>query len=517
MKILMAAAENGSFRGGKVGGIADVIRDIPPALAATGQQVDVVVPGYGILAEQNNAVLISTISVIFAGQAQQVSVYQAASNETEQITQWIFEHPIFSMCGSGKVYCNDPDSRPFASDATKFAFFSAAVATAVIDGLFGTVDVLHLHDWHTATVLVLREFDARFQALQSIHCVYTIHNLALQGIRPFGDDQSSLNSWFPQLIINDQRVTDPRFPNCYNPMRAGISLSNKVHAVSPSYVAEIVQPSAPQLGFSGGEGLHETLCQAAKEQRLYGILNGCEYPKQITKKLSFNKLIDLVQNEILNVIADKPLTDQSLLIALTRLTQLSVKRVAPSMLVTSIGRVTTQKLQLLQQIMPNGETALEHILTTLGHDGVFIMLGSGNSALENFLTRIAAHHCNFIFIKGYFDCLPEQLYRSGDLFLMPSSFEPCGISQMLAMRAGQACLVHAVGGLKDTVIHNQTGFVFNGDTPLQQAENMVDCFAEALHIQQTEPIKWQQIKQQAKKARFLWQDAAQQYLQLLYR
>ena len=104
-----------------------------------------------------------------------------------------------------------------------------------------------------------------------------------------------------------------------------------------------------------------------------------------------------------------------------------------------------------------------------------------------------------------------------DLFLMPSSFEPCGISQMLSMRAGQPCVVHAVGGLKDTVEHAVTGFVFDGNSPAEQATNFVSCVQNALSIKLNKPAQWEKICSNAAGQRFSWEVAATTYIQKLYR
>ena len=99
---------------------------------------------------------------------------------------------------------------------------------------------------------------------------------------------------------------------------------------------------------------------------------------------------------------------------------------------------------------------------------------------------------------------------------MPSSYEPCGISQMLAMRDGQPCLVHQVGGLKDTVIDGVNGFVFAGDSVPEQVDNLVLSCLKAIELKLNNPIQWQHICQQAQKARFLWKDPVSQYLENLY-
>jgi len=522
MKILMAAAENDALPRGKVGGIGDVVRDIPLALAKICQEVDVVMPGYGSFSKLSGAQHITSLDVMFGGQLQSVDIFKISlehspNKSSNKVTQWVIEHPIFAIGGIGEIYCDDPSDRPFASDATKFALFSAAVAKAIISDVFGTIDVIHLHDWHTAMVSVLRAYDPEYQQLKAIKTVYTIHNLALQGIRPIDGDESSLKAWFPYLPFDDNQINDPRYHNCYNPMRSGINLSDKVHAVSPTYAKEILSPSNVEHGYFGGEGLENDLRYAADKGRLHGILNGCEYHDKVNVRLDFNDLMKLSEKEVIKWIADKPLADNAHLISITRIKQLADKKHKKQPLVlTSIGRITDQKVRLFQQVMPNGETALEHLLKILSDDGVFILLGSGDNKLEGFLTHIASTKSNFIFLKGYSEPLSESMYKSGDLFLMPSSFEPCGISQMLSMRAGQPCLAHSVGGLSDTIIHNQNGFTFNGDTPLQQAENMLSCFQSVLDKKQRKPKYWDTISTNALQSRYLWSDVANDYIKYLY-
>ena len=108
------------------------------------------------------------------------------------------------------------------------------------------------------------------------------------------------------------------------------------------------------------------------------------------------------------------------------------------------------------------------------------------------------------------------MYKLGDLFLMPSSFEPCGISQMLAMREGQPCLVHGVGGLADTVIDNETGFVFHGDSPASQASALLVRLGQVLELRNS-AAAWQAVCKSAAEARFSWDSAAEAYEAHLYR
>lgn len=518
MNILMVAAENDALDKGKVGGIGDVVRDIPAALAEFDHQVNVLIPGYQFFSRQSGARVIGTVKVHFAGREEMVGVFQVmAKSPVAGVTQWVLEHPLFGAGGVGKIYCDDPPDRPFATDASKFALFSLAVAQAIKDGIFGQLDVIHLHDWHAAMVAFLRRFHPEYGVLAGIRTVYSIHNIALQGIRPFANNSSSLTAWYPGVHFHAEEICDPRYRDCINPMRVGINLCDKVHAVSPNYVQEIVRPSDPERGFFGGEGLEDDLQRADAEQRLAGILNGADYNEPIPAPLAAPRLLELCQNELLVWMAAKPQAESTHLIAQHRLAEWrSSKKRQSGMLLTSVGRITDQKALLLRQALPSGQSALDLMLARLADRGRLILLGSGDAELESFLTKVASRNSNFLFLKGYSESLGQHLYSSGDLFLMPSSFEPCGISQMLAMRAGQPCLVHEVGGLRNTVQNDINGFSFNGDSLVQQAENLITRLEEVLQLEKDDPAKWKAIRTAAAQARFLWSDAAQAYKQLLY-
>lgn len=129
MKILMAAAENDAIPGGKVGGIGDVVRDIPLALAAAGHQVDVVIPAYGAFSRVPGAERAGVLRVMFLGRPETVEIFEVpAKTHSDQVTLWALEHPLFAVGGAGQIYCDDAGERPFATDASKFALFSVAVA-----------------------------------------------------------------------------------------------------------------------------------------------------------------------------------------------------------------------------------------------------------------------------------------------------------------------------------------------------------------------------------------------------
>ena len=188
----------------------------------------------------------------------------------------------------------------------------------------------------------------------------------------------------------------------------------------------------------------------------------------------------------------------------------------PKHVLTSIGRLVGQKVSLFLEDMPDGRTAIETVLDDLGKDGVFIVLGNGEKYYEERMTYIAERAENLLFLCGYSESVALPLYRTGSLFLMPSSFEPCGISQMLAMRSAQPCVVHGVGGLKDTVEDERTGFVFDGITTQDQASGFIASVRRALNVKTEENDRWQRICIRAASARFSWEKAARQTIEQLY-
>lgn len=502
--VWLVASENGAFPGGKVGGVGDVVNDLPLALAAKGVRVRVITPSYGKFHRLHGSMLFRKITVKFARRRYVATVYQVPVTNSP-VAQFVIEHPLLSPNGPGQIYVSDEPDRPFATDAAKFAFFNAAVA-AWVNSSQSPPDVLHLNDWHTGLIPALREFGDDDAPLKSVRVVFTIHNLAYQGIRPFEGDKSSLQAWFPDLLLHASVLRDPRYDNCVNFMVTAIRLADGINTVSESYAQEIQRPSDPSTGFSGGEGLEGELATAYQQGRLVGILNGCMYPEKTEQPLAWTGLLQQIalRREIMNTnrppaewIAEK-------------------EKKQPRNLLLSIGRVADQKVPLFLEPVKGHATALQAILDDCGPDTLFIMLGSGEKELEERFVEIARTSSNFLYLRGYVEDLPALLYASTNLFLMPSSFEPCGISQMLSMRAGQPCVVHAVGGLKDTVEDLVTGFVFDGASPEDQAENFVASVRTAISIKQDEPKRWQAICANARRQRFSWGLSADTYIERLY-
>lgn len=508
----MVAAENDALPKAKVGGVADVVRDCPIALAKEGITVDVVIPDYGateLLRGES-----TSLYVPFAGNREKITLTRVVSKQLG-VTQWVVTHPLFSE-HQGDVYCNDDDGRPFATDATKFALFNASVCEALLVNALTKPDVIHLHDWHSACVAVLLKFNLRFLDFKQTHLVYTVHNIALQGIRPFKNDTSSFEAWFDSLNYDGQQLCDPRYPHCFNPMRSAINLADKVHLVSETYATEVLLSSEPQRGFFGGEGLEVDLQQAASINKVVGILNGCEYPEdQPQSKPCLSELYQAIESSLFSWMAKSEQLHSSYYIAHQRLRSF-ITHPNTGALVTSVGRLTDQKVLLLCQ-PHEGQLVIDALCRELSvKQGRLIMLGSGDTKLEQVMSEAMARNPNLLFLKGYGHKVGELLYQLGDLFLMPSSFEPCGISQMLAMREGQPCVVHQVGGLKDTVTHLANGFSFNGDSLTAQSHALISCFSQALTIRQNNGQQWQGIVTNAKKARFTWHKSAKEYISKLY-
>lgn len=521
MHILMLSAENGALPEAKVGGMGDVVGQIPIALADAGCRVTVLTPSHGFLHTLPGACRIGTVEFMFRGYRQQAGLFQVPSRSPqERIRHLVVQHPDLNawdpVTAEHRVYVHDPPDRPFATDASRFALFCAAAATAAIRNEPAPVDILHLHDWHTAFVLILRKFDPHFDALRRMRAVFSIHNLALQGIRPLRGSDSSLEAWFPGLRYDWLDVSDPHLPDCINAMAAGIRLADVIHSVSPTYAEEILRPSRKPV-FYGGEGLEAALQHAAASGALIGILNGCAYPNEYTpRKMEYVQMLNLFKSALLQWAGRRETLPAAFFIAHARLLELERRNKRPETILTSVGRVVPQKVQLLTATGSDPRPGLESILLRLGRSGCLFLLGAGDPEYEQFLTRLSSRHDNFIFLNGYSDQCARALYANSDLFLMPSSFEPCGISQMLAMRDGQPCVVHAVGGLKDTVRDGVNGFCFSGQTLEEQVDNFVRTTMAAVSLKQDAPDKWQNICEQAAGSRFLWAHTARQYLDKLY-
>ena len=420
---------------------------------------------------------------------------------------------LFSPLGPGKVYAQRKGEAPFEADANKFALFGS-LAASWIDAQVELPAVVHLHDWHAGFYCLMREFAPGHSSLRAIPTVLTIHNIAYQGVRPLRGHASSLEGWFPGLPYQPEIVGDPHSRDCVNPLALAARTADRVATVSPTNATEIVHSSNPETGFVGGEGLERVLAERARRGALLGILNGCDYPPR-QRRPGWARIVATARAALEAWSAAAPANAREVHeLAARRLEALPKRR--PGIVMTSVGRIVDQKMRLFLASIGNARAAIEQILEELGRHGVLLLLGSGDAKLEARILAIAARQPRLVFLSGYSEPLADMLYSGGDLFLMPSSFEPCGISQMLAMRAGQACVVHGVGGLNDTVEHGETGFVFRGDTVTGQAQAFVASTARAVALRANDRPAFDAIARRAAAKRFDWDKAARQTREVLY-
>ena len=509
--ILFVAAENDGIIGCKAGGIGDVVRDAAQALGQKGYRVSIVTPAYGRLHLPVDK--LADVEFPFEGHLQQGELYEIEGRvPTPNVRHYVL-HSSYIKAGnlSGGIYNDDGPTDPFYTDAIKYAAFCTAVNQLILEDYFKQIDCLHLHDWHATFALVLKEYHPQFAALKAIRTVFTIHNIEYQGIRPFNYGNSSLQKWFPNLNYDEAKLVDPNYKDCFNLMAIGIRLADAIQVVSPSYAQEVLLPSK-RPEFIGGEGLEKDLLIAKKEGKLYGILNGADYEK-INTRIDQTELQNTLLLETFNWIQKSKNLPQSAFHAKQCAKLVKQFKQKPSIVLTSVSRLVDQKFYCWK----NDQTSLKKILDILEEkNGLYILLGSGLEVYENLFKQISEQYKCFVFLNGYSEKAANALYAGGNLFMMPSSFEPCGISQLLSMRDGQPCLVHSIGGLKDTVRHKKTGFQFDGKTMIEKDLNMVKVFEEALTIFFKKPKTWNKISKSAAKERFLWEDAVEQYLTKLY-
>ncbi|WP_335964701.1 glycogen/starch synthase [Galbibacter sp. PAP.153] len=506
---LFVCAENDAIPNCKAGGMGDVVRDVPRQLAANNDTVHIVTPSYGRL--HQGGIKKCNLRFKYRGMVQEAILYQVpGKKEMANIAHYVIDHPAIVSGDIAHIYFNDPE-QPFYTDACMFSLFCTAVAQAIKQGVFGGLQIMHLHDWHTSLLLFLKEFHPEYKLLQNIRCVYSIHNLAIQGIRPFDKNHSSLKAFYPDIDYDESRLKDPRYHDCINLMALGIRFADAVHTVSPSYKEDIQKPSNPPV-FIGGEGLEEDLKEADKQGRLFGILNGCNYRN--INRVRKNELYRNSLRYIFKWLQEPNKKYKADFLAHTGDKIAMLREQKPDFMCVSVARLTEQKFFFYK----NNPRVLEQILQVLKkRNGVYIVLGTGAPEYEQLLRNISYENENFIFINGQSEEIIDSLYYESDLYLMPSLFEPCGISQMLAMRNGQPCLVHATGGLKDTVEHMKTGFSFGGITLEEKNREFINVFEDAVDLFFEDKEIWKHISKVAKNKRFSWEKSVREYYKDLYR
>ena len=507
---LFVSAENDAIENCKAGGMGDVVRDVPRQISKVGDRVHVVVPSYGRV-HKDGGTLKKRLNFNLRGIVYTAEVYELIpKKEYKNIFHYAIHHPEIEAGDIAHIYHNDPE-QPFYTDAIKFFIFCTAVAEATKTGVFGDIDIVHLHDWHTSTMLFLRMYHPAYKNLQKPRFVYSIHNLAIQGIRPFDNNYSALSTWFPDVSYDPEQLMDRRYQDCVNLMAVGIRLADAVHTVSPSYKEDVLLPSSPPE-FIGGEGLEVDLNAADEEGRLFGILNGCNYEN--IRTVERNQIYKNTIRAIFKWLQQESKKYKADFLAHTGEKVVDLLAQRPSFICSSVARLTEQKFYFFKR-SPQAFVEVLKILEEI--DGIFMLLGTGAPEYEKLFREMSYEHKNFIFTNGQSEDVIDSIYLESDLYFMPSLFEPCGISQMLAMRNGNPCLVHGTGGLRDTVHHMKTGFVFDGETYDEKIDNMLSGLREAVDVFQHDKPRWESIQKEAEKARFTWENSVNQYYRDLYK
>lgn len=468
MKIVMAAAECVPFV--KAGGLADVMGALPKALVEIGCEVTVVLPKYSLIPQeyQKEFTLGEEVEVPFKGKNHRCRIF---SYELQGVDYIFIENDAYF---DRDLIYRQPD------DHTRFAFFSRAVLAAV-ETQRAQTDILHLHDWHTALIPFLMEKDPRYEAMnKKIKTMLTIHNLQFQG-----------NS--PKSVLTEEYEMDGAYyedgtaewKGYFNILKTGILFADQVTTVSPTYRDEI-------LTARYGEGL-ETFLQE-KGESLVGILNGLDTE-------FYNPATDLViEMEYDETSMEGKAVNKR---AVQKRFKLPVRGDIP--LLAVVSRLTKQKgMDVLQELLPK---------LLKEKDVQFILIGSGDEEVAQLFKSLAAEFpgkaATYI---GFDEDLAHLLYAGADIFLMPSHFEPCGLSQLISMHYGTVPVANKTGGLKDTVVEydvaSQTGNGFLSD--FSANESFAGALERALELYQN-PEHWEIIKRNGMQLDSSWKRSAEIY------
>jgi len=468
----MVASEVHPFA--KTGGLADVLGALPRALAKLGHEVDVVMPRYrGISAGSS----IGPVTATLGGQTDTVDVSAVTADGVR--TVFISHASYFE-----REYLYGAPSRDYPDNPERFAFLcQAALTWAASTGL--AYDIVHAHDWQAGLVpfLTARTWHAGARPAT----IFTIHNLAYQGIFDA--------SWLPRLGLGWEvmHVNALEFWNRISFLKAGIMFARVITTVSPRYAEEIQRP---ELGF-GFDGILR-----ARSADLVGILNGIDYDQwnpehDVNLPMPFNA----------SKMGGKAAAKRRLLEAFG-LPSTSETRRRP--LVAMISRMVEQKgFDLLDDVLD--------VLPALA--AVFVLLGSGDPRFEERWRDLAARHPGRVGVRiGFDDGLAHLVEGGADIFLMPSRFEPCGLNQMYSLRYGTVPVVHATGGLYDTVhdVDEQSergsGFTFAEYGPVP----MLAALGRSLVMFENRSA-WRRIQKAGMLEDFSWDASAREYVKVYER
>lgn len=455
----------------KTGGLADVSSSLPEALAALGHTVSIITPLYSSIDRDACGVTFTgqVVDVILAGRLIQFGVYFAQTSGGVKV--YLLEnHDLFSREG---IYGTRDGA--YGDNHLRFAFFCASVFE-VVKRFNLAVDVLHCHDWQSGLVPLFN----RLKMQNRYRTVMTVHNMGYQGT-------------FPGVVAPEIGIPwDIYTPDCVefwgqvSFLKAGLVYSDRVTTVSPRYAREVL---SPEMGY-GMDGILRSL-----GHRFSGILNGVDYTQWNPATDPFTVAHYSADN------MEGKSENRASLLAEFGLTE----KGGP--LYGVVGRLAYQKgYDLLAGIIPD----------IVAQNGMLVVLGTGERAVEEMIQSAAAGFPDSVSVRlGYSEQLAHMIEAGSDFFLMPSRYEPCGLNQMYSLRYGTIPIVHAVGGLDDTVIdvgsnpEHGTGIKF---TPFEFGA-FQDAVRRAGELFRT-PALLNQVRLRGMALDFSWKNSAARYAEL---
>jgi starch synthase len=477
MKVLHVAAE--VFPLVKTGGLADVVGALPQALIAQGADVRLLLPGLPAIAD---AVLSSKkVCEIGAAFGAGRVTLRKAQLPYSHVPVYVVDAPYLYRRGGSPYQASDGSE--WADNLQRFGLLgwvAAHIAAGELDTAW-TPDVVHAHDWHAAMACAYMASHPPTMAAS----VFTVHNLAFQGIFPQTDFHLL---GLPSRFMAPQAL---EFHSQLSFMKAGLKFANRVTTVSPTYATEIATPEF-------GCGLEGVIRGRGKD--VSGILNGVD-------GVVWNpeKDLGLARCYSMEELDGKALCKK----ALQQEMKLDVRADAP--LFGVVSRLTSQKgLDLVLAALPS----------VLKRGGQLVLQGNGEPALEEAFRVAAIQFPRQVAVKiAYDEALAHRIIAGADALLVPSRFEPCGLTQLYALRYGTLPVVRHVGGLVDTVADasdaalaadKATGFMFDVATGTA-LEHALD---RTMTLYEKQPAKWNQMMLRAMQQEFSWDVAAKSYLDL---
>ncbi len=470
MRVLFLAAEAEPFV--KVGGLADVAGSLPEALRALGHDVRLAIPGYGAIDWlRYQPALRTRLDLPHANGAQTAEIYETQSGGT----------PVFLVTGppipkDGRIYGGG-----IGEDAPKFIFFSLA-ALFSCQALGWKPDVLHANDWHTGTAVEWLVTEGRQNDFfRSVATVISIHNLRYRG-----EGSGRFLAEYRVPVTGASRVLPDWLRD--SPLALGLLNADVLSTVSPTYAREILTPTF-------GEGLDGLL--RARQDRLQGIVNGIDMD-----------LWNPAADEALAATFDEGSLERRAANkkALQEEVRLASEPRAP--LLAAVSRLDPQK---------GFDIAIPVVRRWLAAGGQFVLLGTGQPSLEHDFASIEREHAGRAAARLRFDPpLARRIYAGADMVLIPSRYEPCGLTQMLAMRYGAVPVARRTGGLADTVRDaggpDGNGFLFDEFS----APALGGALDRTLRVY-AQPRQWAEIQRRGMRSDFSWSRSAAQYVALYER